>query len=345
MPSDLDLRTALRRAAATLEVQAPPVARIAARGRRRGRLRALAGGLSVVVLLSAAGALGTVIRDAEAPPEIRAFSEESRSREAPEEAPPPGPSQVEAAGGDGARALVGSTTRGSDAQQEPRDAPLAPGPRVVKRADLTLEVERGAFQEIHGRAQRVAAAHDGYVAGSRTGGEDGRRGRLVIRVPAREFEEALADLKALGMVRAEEVSGEDVTAEFVDLRARLRNWRAQEVAIRGLMEDATSIEQTIRVQKELQRVRLEIERIRGSLRVLREQTSLGTISVAIREAGAPQEEEQTPGVLGRAWDRAVRGSLEVVAAVTVGLGYLLPILILLALGWLGFRVVRPRAEA
>jgi hypothetical protein len=83
-----------------------------------------------------------------------------------------------------------------------------------------------------------------------------------------------------------------------------------------------------------------VERLKGQLRLLRDQTSLGTITIRIHEKGVAPGDE--PNELASAWGRAIEGAEDVLVAVIVGLGYLIPILVVLLLIWLGFRTVRSR---
>jgi hypothetical protein len=159
-------------------------------------------------------------------------------------------------------------------------------------------------------------------------------------VPAHSFEAALADLKEIGVLRSEEVAGEDVTSDFVDLKARLRHWRAQERAFLGLLGRADTIGEILTVNRQLQEVQLTIERLKGNLRLLRDQTSLGTITVSIHEEGVAPEEQESE--LAGAWGRAIEGAEDVLVAIVVGLGYVLPILVLLLLIWLALRAIRSR---
>lgn len=209
------------------------------------------------------------------------------------------------------------------------------GPSVIKTAELGVEVERGSFKEALQRATSVASAEGGFVLSSSVEGREGRRGSIVLRVPADRFEAALASLRELGTVERERVSGEDVSQEFVDLEARLRNLTAQEAVLLRLMDEAGSVTDTIKVQKELTGIQLEIERIRGRLRYLEDQTSYGTISLSMAEAGvaAPQR----PSILARAWERAVEGFLSVIGGLITALGVLLPIAVLGLVGWVLLR--------
>jgi hypothetical protein len=161
---------------------------------------------------------------------------------------------------------------------------------------------------------------------------------VVIRVPSERFEEALVHLRGLGTPERESVAGQEVGQEFIDLEARLRNLGSQEAVLLRLMDEATTVQDTIRVQNELQRVQLEIEQIEGRLRYLRDQTELGTITMGLTEEGAPQ----AAGAFGRAWDRAVEVFLGVLSGVIVALGFAVPVLALTGVGWVGYRRLRPR---
>lgn len=240
---------------------------------------------------------------------------------------------------------------GAGALAAPGEVPMV-GPHVVKTASLDLLVGKGGFEEAFERAQLVAGEYGGFVVSSSSHGTRIRSGSLVLRVPNASFERALADLRDLGRVEGESVSGEDVSAQFVDLEARLRTWEAQESVLLRLMERATSVEDTLRIQRELQDVQLRIEQIRGQLRVLRDRTELATITVSIHEPGAVIRQqiaarERRPD-LGEAWARAVDGFLGVVFVVVVGLGYLVPIAALGAVAWFALRRwirARPTAAA
>jgi hypothetical protein len=215
------------------------------------------------------------------------------------------------------------------------------GPSIIKTARVELGVASDGVQEAVQRAVEVAGSYGGFVSSTGIDSRGARSGTVVLRVPSTRFEDALRDLEELGRVRSENVSGVDVTQEFVDLQARLRNWEAQETVLLRLMDRATSVTDTIRVQGELSRVQLEIERLRGRLDYLENQTDLGTITANF-VAGGPAP--QRPPTLVRAWRDALQGSLEVVSTVIVGAGYLVPVAILAAVAGLVLRGVRPRVS-
>ena len=220
------------------------------------------------------------------------------------------------------------------------------GPDIVKTAGISIEVKSGGFETAFNAATTIAGRYGGYVEDSSMHGIKAKSGELTIRVPASAFDRAMNDLRGLGSVEGQSISGQDVTSQFVDLDARLRTWQAQEAVLLRLMRRATSIESTLRVQNQLQDVQFRIEQIKGQLRLLENQTSLATIDVSLREVGAvigvrPRQAHERPS-LGEAWDRAVDRFLGVIFAVVVGLGYLIPLAAMaFAIGF-GYRRYRAR---
>jgi Domain of unknown function (DUF4349) len=220
-------------------------------------------------------------------------------------------------------------------------------PRVVKTAAVEIRLKDGTFDQRFQEATQAAARFGGFVSSSQSAEGKHRSGTLVMRIPVDQFESALGALKALGRVTSERVGGQDVTAQFVDLEARLRNWQAQESVLLTLMAKATTIDDSIRVQRELQDVQLQIEQLRGQLRVLNDQADFSTITLSMAEAGfVVPPDARKRSTLSQAWHDAAAGFLAVVAAVVVGLGYLIPLGLLLLIAWVVFRkaqhkVVRP----
>lgn len=234
---------------------------------------------------------------------------------------------------------------GNGSQVSQLGALPAIGPDIVKTAEISLTVKANGFNDAFDSAGLIASRYGGYVQSSSSAGVKVKSGTLLIRVPSASFVQAMSDLRGLGVISHQSVSGEDVTSQYVDLQARLITWEAQESVLLKLMGNANSIESTLRVQRELQDVQFRIEQIKGQLRLLDNQTSLATIRVSLREPGAPTGGADTAKAnrpsLMEAWDRSVNGFLGVVSSVVVGLGYLVPLSLLLALGWLGWRRLRP----
>jgi hypothetical protein len=263
--------------------------------------------------------------------------------------------QLEGGGGGGA---VGHSEAGLEAYSEGTDGSAdggaglgvassdlpAVGPSIIKTADVALEVPDGDFRTAVQEITATAGRFGGFVVSTSTAGDESRTGSLVLRIPSEDFESALASIEDLGKVESEQVSGKDVSQEFVDLEARLRNLQAQESVLLGLMKDADSISASIRIQNSLSSVQLDIEQIQGRLNFLEDRASLSTIAVNLTEHGAPVPTE--PGLLAKAWDHAVDVTEAIVYAIVVSLGFILPIAVLAGLVYvavrIGMRSLRPK---
>jgi len=222
------------------------------------------------------------------------------------------------------------------------------GQAVVKTAEISVVVPKGDFGDAFDTASLVAGRYGGYVESSSMSGTKAKSGDLVVRVPSSRFDDAIADLRELGAVEQQSISGQVVTQDFIDLEARLRTWQTQEAVLIDLMQQASSVEATLRIQRELQDVQFRIEQIEGQLRVLEDQTALATIRVSLRESGAPialAQEVSTRPSLVEAWNKAVDGVLGVAYVTIVGLGYLVPVTVLALMAWLAYRRVLRREGA
>ena len=249
---------------------------------------------------------------------------------------------------------TGATDSTGEAGQAPAPEPIpaddaihgpaeVPGPpavsRVIRTAELSVVIPRDAFDERFGEAVDVAEDQGGFVADSRS---RNRSGSLTLRVPAANFDETLHALRALGTVEVESVHGTDVTADYVDLHANLRIARARREVLLGLMAEAVSIEQTIRVQNALDETQLRIEQLQGQLRLLDDRTSLATIGLRLREQGVEPESEVEKASIPNAFERAAAGFVGVIAAIVIGLGYLIPLLLIGLAAWFVASRVRKR---
>ncbi len=225
------------------------------------------------------------------------------------------------------------------------DAPVRPVgdfSKVVKTGRMSIVVPHGSFGGKYTAIGDIADGLGGYVSESSTSG--GKSGFVTLRIPANRFQQALRSLRSLGRVESESIQGNDVTAEYVDLRSRIDIAKARRTVLLRLMDRATSIDQTIRVQNALDDVQLRIEELQGQLNVLDDRVDQATIRVSMREAGVKvhhAEVVQNPSI-GDALDHAVAGFISVVAGVIVGLGWVIPTLLVLAAVWFAATRVRRR---
>ena len=324
--------------------------------RRRGRrppgfrdrlsMRSLVATASVVTLV-AAGTIGWFVIRQDRSGEGRAASYDAATGEAGAPAGPRAPTAAPTPADEIQRNLFSadySLLLDEQSAELPgvSSAILSELSRVIRTAELGLVIPPDSFDQRFAQVVDVASAHNGFVATSTT---RERAGNVTMRVPAANFDPALRDLRELGDIEVQTIQGRDVTAEYVDLRARLRIAKSRREVLLRLMDRAASIEQTIRVQNALDDTQLRIEELQGQLRLLDDRTSLATIRVQLREEGAEAVTEVETPSIPNAFERSFAGFVGVIAGVVIGLGYLIPVALLAALVWFVVVRVRRRREA
>jgi hypothetical protein len=218
--------------------------------------------------------------------------------------------------------------------------------KIDRDGTLALKIDEGSFRDTFDEVIAIAEANGGTLLSSETVGSGA--GRLTLRIPAARFDRAFMEVGRLGQVRASTVTGKDVTADFIDLQARLKILKHRREVIFGLYDQATTIPQALQLEGELNEVQLEIDRIQGQLRYLDAQTSISTLKVELSEdepdvaALSPTEDERAD--LGEAFSSATDGFLAVVSTMIVGFGYLIPIALLLGVVYATVMLVRRRGR-
>jgi hypothetical protein len=218
------------------------------------------------------------------------------------------------------------------------------GPQVVKTASLRLGIAHGSFEDKVGEAHAVADSYAGFVVESFASQGSGKRiaeGSLVLRIPAESYDSALSRLRELGKVESLEESGQDVSKEFVDLNARIRQLRAVEAQLLELLQRADDVPAALAVQNQLSQVQLDLEQARGRLQYLDNRVAFATISMSMHELGVVAPQDDGFGIVD-AWATAGSAFLTVVGWLFVGIAVAAPVLILLGLGFLVGREVRRR---
>lgn len=211
-----------------------------------------------------------------------------------------------------------------------QDQALGGGPAVGDRKIIYTAVLHLVVPDFEGLEQRVEAlvqSAGGYVADYRADRTQGERraGEWIVRVPVGQFDGFLDAVGNLGVPESRHVSSQDVSEEFVDLEARLKNQRRlEERILQVLAEHTGKIEDLLHVETELARVRQQIEQMEGRLRYLSNRVDLTTVTIAVREERDYQP-PQAPTFVTRVGDTfagslaTLRETGEAVALATVAL--------------------------
>jgi Domain of unknown function (DUF4349) len=207
---------------------------------------------------------------------------------------------------------------------------------LVRTGDLSLLVAGGTLLPAVDRIKSMTTALNGYVMSSAVGSRDAGSGSieplpldtavssdgaatssaldargapyasLVVRVPEQFFDAAIKRFSTLGEVQSVTTSSEDVTSQYVDLRARLTHYRAVERRLVAFLSQTTTVSQMLAVQDRIDKVQLTIEELTAQLKSMQETTTYGTLSVYVSEKG------RTPVVAhaGSSFGGTLRSSIE-----------------------------------
>jgi hypothetical protein len=170
--------------------------------------------------------------------------------------------------------------------------------QIVYTADYRIEVKDA--EAAGERVQAIAEQAGGFLSNmTKDVSDEGRQHvSVTVRVPSARFAEALRQIESLGKVHSGNINREDVTREYVDLEARLRNKQRQEARLIELMNRAGKLSDVLTVEQHLSSVQEQIEQLQGELRYLKERVALSTITVDLFEERPPELGKPGPFYVG-----------------------------------------------
>jgi hypothetical protein len=201
---------------------------------------------------------------------------------------------------------------------------------IVRTGQAGIEVD--SLEPAMTELRRVVQRAGGFVADAsvQSGRNQLRQATLELKVPSTRFDELTEGLQPIGRLEFVNVGAEDVSEEFVDLTARVANGRRLEERLVELLRTRTGkLQDVLSVERELARVREEIERMEGRLRFLKTSAQLSTLSVSLHEP-VPIVATHGPGPIVEAFRAAWRNFVGVLAGAIASLGFVVPVL---AFGW------------
>ncbi len=223
----------------------------------------------------------------------------------------------------------------------------------IRTGSLVLRVS--STRETADQVKKIASEAGGYISDSYiyTTKEDLYHANLTLRVPENRFDAVMEQLRGLGKFSDERTGDDDVTMHYLDLEARLKTLEAQEVRLREILSRAETVEDILNVERELQRVRQEIESMSAQFKYLQDQVRFSTINIGLREEkiGATAVTAAPFTNLGarikEGFVRSINFVLAALAGIMVVLVALLPVVVILglvalALRWIVNRIRRRR---
>jgi hypothetical protein len=238
------------------------------------------------------------------------------------------------------------TTQPADLHRATADPTVFPS-MIIRSGQASLQVD--SLELAVDRLRQLAARLGGYVANSQVqaGQNQLRSGTLELKVPAARFDDATSGLSPIGKVEYINVAAEDVGEEFTDIAARVANAHRLEGRLIDLLTTRTGkLSDVLQIERELARVREEIERMEGRLRYLKTRVATSTLTVTVHEPAPLVGEPGSGGVVAESFRQAWRNFLRFLAGFVESLGFLIPLGVLVIGGLLGLRRLwRARRQA
>ena len=219
----------------------------------------------------------------------------------------------------------------------PTANPQATGTKIIRNDAISLQVKD--VSSTITAAGKVAADLGGYVVSSSTRGSSiDVSGDMTLRIPAENYDTATMRLRALGItVVKEESTSQDVGEEYVDLVARQKNLELTVAQLQTLLGTARTVDDTLKVQVQLNSTQSDLERIRGRIQYLDNRAALSTItlSLALTPAAKPGPTTDFGRAVDNAWATSLRGLQNLaLLLIAVFIGGWWVILLLIGFGFL-----------
>ncbi len=203
-----------------------------------------------------------------------------------------------------------------------------PSQMIIRTGQVVIEVD--SLDRAIRMVGEAALASGGFLANTsiQTGQNAPRTATLEVKVPADRYQGTVDRLNAIGKVTSATTTAQDVGEEFVDVSARVSNAKKLEDRLLTLLATRTGkLEDVLSVERELARVREEIERYEGRIRYLKAQVAISTITITVFEPG-PLVGGPGENVLVRAFKESWRNFVGVIASGIALAGGLIPLVLL-----------------
>lgn len=231
-------------------------------------------------------------------------------------------------------------------------------PMVVRTATLDMQVDE--LQPALAGVRSAARKYDATVEQLAVSGGDGgpkplpsaeaayptpANGTVVLRVPATKLEALTREISELGVVISQSSSADDVTQQYVDMAARLKNLKAEEARLRSFFSRAVKVSDLLAIESELARVRGEIESMQAQVDYLERQVARATLTVTMTEPGPVIQPSGADWGFAEAVRRGIQGAAALVTTLITVVIALAPVLALALLAWLAIRWAVRRRRA
>jgi len=220
---------------------------------------------------------------------------------------------------------------------------------IIRSGSMNIEADN--YNETEMKVKQIVTGLNGYVTNSsslvNTSGK--KQGAITIRVAADKFDALRDELAKIGKVMNENITGRDVTEEYMDSEARLKTQRELESRLLKLLEEKTAnLTSVVEVEQKLSSVRENIEKTEGRMRFLKDQASYSTLTVSVYEPSILNT--STGGgfffEIGQGVKKGLAGFTSVLSGIITFIIALSPVLAFIGLAaYITMRIIRKRKLA
>lgn len=226
--------------------------------------------------------------------------------------------------------------------------------KIIQRGRITIEVEK--FDEVHQEVLNLVETSNGFIQQSEVyyyfqnrekPEESLRNANMELRIPSDDFSRIFESIKGLGVVTEENTFGDDITENYMDIDNQVQNLKIQEERLRDILQKADRVEDLLKIENELNRIRTQINHLTGTLRGYDSLVSMATINLNIRQV--KDESLSLLSINDDLWSKAKKNFIDSINNIVkmmerslIGLFGLLPNLMVLAIvggpiGYFGYR--------
>lgn len=212
----------------------------------------------------------------------------SSSKAAYRDSAPPSPTPAVQAAADGS---IANTTAASGGESQDSRPQSPASPLLIYTSALTLEAKESEVKDLSGKIVDKAKGFGGYLSQRSSNS-------LVVRVPAKDFNTLNDFIKTLAKLKYENVTAQDVTMQYTDLKIRLDVQTKMLARYHELLKRAANVKEAVEVERELSRITERVEQLKGQIRYYDSQIGFSTINVTFQEPYTAFNKETKPGPLG-----------------------------------------------
>jgi hypothetical protein len=203
---------------------------------------------------------------------------------------------------------------------------------IIRSGTMNVEVEK--YDDSEAKVKEIAQRFNGYITNSQASlnANGKKQGTITIRIPANQFDAAVTEIAKIGKTMNQNITGKDVTEEYMDAEARMKTQQELESRLLKLLAEKTArLTDVVEVEQKLANVRENIEKTQGRMRYLKDQASFSTLAVSLYEPSLLQTSSGGGFFyeIEQGFSKGLRGFTTVVSGLIMLLIALLPVLIIL----------------